>query len=179
MRKREINTNLENFCPHVEAKTIGGTAINSMHQGVCTTHKPMSCAVNRACRGSALAHGNRSVALSTGLNSVATTFASSSLAIVKNDYSAACVTADNSLGLCLGNGCVAIAGGANSMALCLGKNNIAKGELGTWLIFTEYGEFDGEIYPLVNVKAVQVDGKNVKPNTFYTCENGELVEMAL
>lgn len=99
--------------------------------------------------------------------------------MVKNDYCAACVTAANSLGLCIGTGCIAIVGGVNSMALCLGKNNIAKGELGTWLVFTEYGEFDGETYPLVNVKAVQVDGKNVKPNTFYTCENGELVEVAL
>lgn len=33
MRKREIETNHENFCPQVEAKTIGGTSINSLREG--------------------------------------------------------------------------------------------------------------------------------------------------
>ena len=50
------------------------------------------------------------------------------------------------------------------------------GSLGCALFLVERGEHDGETYPIVSVKAVIVDGENVKPGVWYTLRNGELVE---
>ena len=50
------------------------------------------------------------------------------------------------------------------------------GSLGCALFLVERGEYDGETYPIVAVKAAIVDGENVKPGVWYTLRDGELVE---
>ena len=70
----------------------------------------------------------------------------------------------------------ASATGKESIALAAGKDCKAKGALGCWIVLAERGEWDGNIYPIVSVKAFKVDGKSVKADTFYTLVNGEAVE---
>ena len=41
----------------------------------------------------------------------------------------------------------------------------------------ERGEWDGETYPLLAICAAIVDGEKIKADTWYTAENGELVEV--
>ena len=41
----------------------------------------------------------------------------------------------------------------------------------------ERGEWNGETYPLINIKAAIVDGEIIKSDTFYTLKNGEFVEV--
>jgi hypothetical protein len=65
-----------------------------------------------------------------------------------------------------GNDCV-IAG--------IGYKNIAKGKIGSWIVLSEY-----ETEPPFNIKMVkvaQIDGKEIKADTFYKLENGDFVEM--
>lgn len=50
------------------------------------------------------------------------------------------------------------------------------GAIGCALFFTERDEWNGETYPIISVKAVIVDGKDVKADTWYKLVNGELVE---
>ena len=71
----------------------------------------------------------------------------------------------------------ASATGKESIALAAGKDCKAKGALGCWIVLTERGEWDGNTYPIISVKAFKVDGKSIKENTFYSLVNGEAVEM--
>lgn len=70
----------------------------------------------------------------------------------------------------------ASATGKESIALAAGKDCKAKGALGCWIVLAERGEWDGNTYPIVSVKAFKVDGKSIKEDTFYTLVNGEAVE---
>lgn len=70
----------------------------------------------------------------------------------------------------------ASATGKASAAMACGIEGKAMGNLGCALFLVERGEYDGETYPIVAVKAVIVDGENVKPGVWYTLWNGELVE---
>ena len=59
----------------------------------------------------------------------------------------------------------------------IGRCNIAKGKKGSWLVLTEWGYNDIEItYIPVCVKAAQIDGVEIKEDTFYKLENGEFKE---
>lgn len=71
----------------------------------------------------------------------------------------------------------ASATGKESIALAAGKDCKAKGALRCWIVLTERGEWDGNTYPIISVKAFKVDGKSIKEDTFYTLINGEAVEM--
>ena len=50
---------------------------------------------------------------------------------------------------------------------------MAAGTVGSWIILTE---FDDKAEKLLNVKAIQVDGKLIKADTYYKLVNGEAVE---
>ena len=59
----------------------------------------------------------------------------------------------------------------------IGRCNIAKGKKGSWLVLTEWGYNDiEEKYIPVCVKAAQIDGVEIKEDTFYKLENGEFKE---
>lgn len=64
-----------------------------------------------------------------------------------------------------------------SIAIVTGKDSKAKGGLGCWIVLTERGVWNGETYPIVEVKAFKVDGVNIKENTFYQLINGEAKEV--
>ena len=92
--------------------------------------------------------GYRSAATNTGYQSAATN---------TGDRSAAEVT------------------GKESIAIVTGKDSKAKGSIGCWIVLTERGEWDGNVYPIKEVKAVRVDGEIIKPDTYYKLINGEVI----
>lgn len=67
--------------------------------------------------------------------------------------------------------------GRDGVALAWGINSKAKGALGCYLVLAEYGEWNGEEYPLINAKMHKVDGKTIKPDTWYKLKNGKFVEV--
>ena len=71
----------------------------------------------------------------------------------------------------------ASATGKASVAMACGIEGRAMGSLGCALFLAERGESNGKTYPIIAVKAVIVDGENVKPGVWYTLRNGELVEV--
>ena len=89
---------------------------------------------------------------------------------------AASATGDRGAASATGDRGAASATGKESIALAAGKDCKAKGALGCWIVLAERGEWDGNTYPIVSVKAFKVDGKSVKADTFYTLVNGEAVE---
>jgi hypothetical protein len=59
-----------------------------------------------------------------------------------------------------------------------GKESRARGALGCWLVLTERGEWDSNagLSPIIGMKAVKVDGKEIKPDTWYELKDGKVVE---
>jgi hypothetical protein len=61
--------------------------------------------------------------------------------------------------------------GENAIACSLGREGQASGVTGSWLVLSEYGD-KGE---LLTVKTVQVDGKTIQADTWYSLKGGEFV----
>ena len=59
-----------------------------------------------------------------------------------------------------------------------GKDNKSKGSVGSYLVLSEWGDWDGEKYPFIGAKMVMVDGKGIKADTWYTLQNGRAVKVA-
>ena len=71
----------------------------------------------------------------------------------------------------------ASATGKSSVAVSTGINGKAMGAIGCAICLVERGEWDGETYPIISVKAAIVDGQSIKADTWYTLKNGEFVEV--
>lgn len=76
-----------------------------------------------------------------------------------------------------GNYGAASATGKDSIALAAGYRCKAKGAIGCWIVLAERGEWNGNTYPIKEVKAFEVDGGKVKADTWYMLVNGELKEV--
>lgn len=66
--------------------------------------------------------------------------------------------------------------GTASINVGWGKNNMCKGEIGAYIVLGEFGEWDGEKWPLLGAKMGLIDNKNLKSDTWYTLKDGEFVE---
>ena len=100
-------------------------------------------------QGAASATGNQGAASATGYQGAAS---------ATGDHGAASAT------------------GRAGVALAAGAECKAKGALGCAICVVERGEWDGETYPIINIKAAIVDGTTIRADTYYTLHNGELVE---
>ena len=97
---------------------------------------------------------NNCKATNTGNRSAATNTGNCSAATNTGNYSAANVE------------------GKDSIAIVTGRKSKAAGALGCWLVLTERDDNMN----IINVKAIKVDGEQIKPNIFYTLEDGEIKE---
>lgn len=72
----------------------------------------------------------------------------------------------------IGGGCAKLAGGYD--AIIVGDNgSVAKGKKGSIIVLVERNDNMN----IVNFKAVQVDGEEIKEDVLYKLENGEFVEV--
>lgn len=93
------------------------------------------------------------------------------------DRGAASATGFQGAASATGNRGAASATGKDSIALAAGYGCKAKGAIGCWIVLAERGEWDGDTYPIKEVKAFEVDGEKVKADTWYMLVNGELKEV--
>ena len=119
--------------------------------------------------------GNYSAATNTGYQSAATNTGDRSAATNTGNYSAATNTGYRSAATNTGDRSAAEVTGKESIAIVTGKDSKAKGSIGCWIVLTERGEWDGNVYPIKEVKAVRVDGEIIKPDTYYKLINGEVI----
>ncbi len=136
-----------------------------------------SSASNTGNRSSASNTGNRSSASNTGDCSSASNTGDCSSASNTGDCSSASNTGDCSSASNTGNRSSAEVSCKGSCAAVFGKDCKVRGALGCALFLVERGDWNGETYPILNVKAVIVDGETVKADTWYMLKNGELVEV--
>ena len=130
---------------------------------------------NTGDRSAATNTGYQSAATNTGNRSAATNTGDYSAATNTGNYSAATNTGDRSAATNTGNRSAAEVTGKESIAIVTGKDSKAKGSIGCWIVLTERGEWDGNVYPIKEVKAVRVDGEIIKPDTYYKLINGEVI----
>ena len=93
------------------------------------------------------------------------------------DLSVATNTGYCSVATNTGDRSVATVNGKDSIAIVTGKNSKAKGSLGCWIVLTERGEWNGEAYPILDVKAFKVDGVKIKADIYYMLVEGKLKEV--
>ena len=135
-----------------------------------------SAATNTGDYSAATNTGDCSAATNTGDWSAATNTGDYSAATNTGNWSAATNTGDCSAATNTGDWSAATVDGKGSIAIVTGVDSKASGAIGCWLVLTERGDWNGDTYPIKEVRAVKVDGAAIKPEVFYKLENGEVVE---
>ena len=143
-------------------------ATNTGDQSAATNTGDQSAATNTGYYSAATNTGDQSAATNTGNQSAATNTGDYSAATNTSNYSAATNTGDHS---------AAKVSGKESVAIVTGRDSKAAGALGDWIVLTERGEWNGDTYPIKEVKAFKVDGEKIKADTFYKLVDGEAVEV--
>ena len=88
------------------------------------------------------------------------------------DRSANSATGYGSANVSTGSNCINESNGEAGISVCWGSDSKAKGEIGNYLVLSEWK--DGI---LINAKMRKVDGKHIKANTFYMLKDGKFVEV--
>ena len=87
-------------------------------------------------------------------------------------------TGDCSAAMNTGDCSAASVEGKDSIALAFGVESKAKGALGCYIVLAEWTAEDDELdRQLKTVKCHKVDGKTVKPDTWYMLKNGRFTEV--
>ena len=71
----------------------------------------------------------------------------------------------------------ASADGESAIAAAFGKESMAKSSIGSWIVLSEHGDWDGKGYPVIGCVAAQIDGETLKADTRYTLKNGVITEV--
>ena len=153
-----------------------GAASATDNRGVASATGDHGAASATGYRGAASATGYRGVASATGDHGAASAAGYRGAASATGYHGAASATGELGAASATGYQGAASATGKSSVAMACGIEGKAMGNLGCAIFLVERGEYDGETYPIVSVKAVIVDGENVKPGVWYTLRNGEIVE---
>ena len=144
------------------------TESNTGYQSAATNTGNRSAATNTGYQSAATNTGNRSAATNTGNRSAATNTGYQSAATNTGNQSAATNT---------GNRSAAEVSGKDSVAAVFGYEGRARGALGCAIVVAERGDWNGETYPLIGIKAAIVDGETIKPDVWYSLKGGEFVEV--
>lgn len=137
-----------------------------------------SVAETNGLKSVALAEGYLTVATSTGNNSAAITYGHQSVATSMGESSISIAQLDQSISIATGNMSLASAESEDSIALAIGFEGKAKGALGCYIVLAEWTAEDDELdRQLKTVKCHKVDGKTVKPDTWYILKNGKFTEV--
>ena len=154
-------------------------ATNTGYQSAATNTGYQSAATNTGNYSAATNTGYQSAAYSaatnTGYQSAATNTGNQSAATNTGNHSAATNTGNYSAATNTGDWSVAEVYGKESIAMAMGYKSKAKGALGCFLVLAEWSESNGECH-IDDVKAIKVDGVNIKEDTYYTLIDGEFVE---
>ena len=150
-------------------------AANTGNHSASTNNGYHSAAINVGDCSVATNTSRYSVSANTGFYSVSINSGNDSLATNTGYKSSATNSGKQSAAISIGDKSLATVQGNESVAIVTGKDSMACGTLGSWIVLTERGDFDGEINPIKEVKAFKVDGVNIKENIPYKLVNGQAV----
>ena len=123
------------------------------------------------------ATGSRSANSATGYGSANSATGSRSANSATGDWSANSATGYGSANISTGEACSNAGLGERNISVAWGKGNKCKGSVGSFLVLSEWGKWDGEKYPFLGAKMVKVDGKRYKADKWYSLVNGKVTEV--
>jgi hypothetical protein len=149
-------------------------------------------------KGASSATGDKGASSATGTYGASSATGDYGASSATGDYGASSATgtcgASSATGTCGASSATGYCGASSAedkdaVAVAWGYKSKAKGVLGAFLVFadweytgseddTEYDRNNQSAWVLNGAKMVQVDGENIKPNTWYTIENGEIAEVS-
>ncbi|HIY99785.1 MAG TPA: hypothetical protein H9676_03685 [Firmicutes bacterium] len=94
------------------------------------------------------------------------------------DRSANSATGYGSANISTGMECKNEGMGQANISVGWGVDNKCKGCIGSYLVLSEWGEWDGEKNPLLGAQMIFIDGEKYKADTFYMLKDGKFVEVA-
>ena len=150
-------------------------AANTGNHSASTNNGYHSAAINVGDCSVATNTSRYSVSANTGFYSVSINSGNDSLATNTGYKSSATNSGKQSAAISIGDKSLATVQGNESVAIVTGKDSMACGTLGSWIVLTERGDFDGETNPIKEVKAFKVDGVNIKENIPYKLVDGQAV----
>lgn len=153
------------------------SATNSGIRSTATNSGSRSVAVNTGDESISTNSGYWSISANSGYKSIATNSGNRSAAVNTAYRSTATNTGDRSVAVNTGDESAALVEGKGSIAIAAGYKSAAKGALGSWIVLTEWEKDDNGDYQIVDVRCLKVDGENIKPDTYYRLEGGEIVEV--
>mgnify|MGYP005770741009 CR=1 FL=1 len=145
-------------------------ATNTGYHSAATNTGYQSAATNTGYQSAATNTGYHSAATNTGYQSAATNTGYQSAATNTGDWSAATNTGDQS---------AASVEGKDSIALAFGAESKVKGALGCYIVLAEWTENDNGERELKTVKCHKVDGKTIKPDTWYMLKDSKFTEAGI
>ena len=124
-------------------------------------------------KGASSATGNCGASSATGYKGASS---------ATGDYGASSATGNCGASSATGYKGSAIAGDPESIAVAWGYKGKAKGVIGSYLVLADWEGnekkfWTQEEWSLKGAKMVRVDGEKIKADTWYTMENGEIVEV--
>ena len=131
--------------------------------------------------GASSATGNCGASSATGYKGASSATGYKGASSATGDYGASSATGNCGASSATGYKGASSAGDPESVAVAWGYHGKAKGVLGSYLVLADWeGDEDDywhqNLWQLKGAKMVQVDGKEIKPDTFYTMRNGEIIE---
>ena len=124
--------------------------------------------------GHAVAQGNYGHAAAQGYYGHAVAQGDGGHAAAQGYYGHAVAQGDGGHAAAQGNRGRAEVSGKNAIASALGVDGKARAALGSWIVCAEWETEDSE--RIKTVRAAQIDGEKLKPDTWYMLKDGEFVE---
>ena len=133
-------------------------------------------------KGASSATGDYGASSATGYCGASSATGYKGASSATGDYGASSATGNCGASSATGYKGSAIAGDPESIAVAWGYKGKAKGVIGSYLVLADWEGNENnfwtqEEWSLKGAKMVRVDGEKVKADTWYTMENGEIVEV--
>ena len=131
--------------------------------------------------GASSATGYKGASSATGYKGASSATGYKGASSATGDYGASSATGNCGASSATGYKGSAIAGDPESIAIAWGYKGKAKGVIGSYLVLADWEGNENnfwtqEEWSLKGAKMVRVDGEKIKADTWYTMENGEIVE---
>jgi len=149
-----------------------GAATASGESGAATASGRSGAATASGESGAATASGESGAATASGWSGAATASGRSGAATASGRSGAATASGWSGAATASGESGAAKVEGAESVAVATGKDGKAAGSEGCWIVLTERDDN----WHIIEVRAVHVDGKTVKADTYYRLTGGKVVE---
>ena len=132
--------------------------------------------------GASSATGNYGASSATGNYGASSATGYKGASSATGDYGASSATGNCGASSATGYKGKSIAGDPESVAVAWGYKSMAKGVLGSFLVFADWEGNENhywrqEEWSLKGAMMVRVDGETIKADTWYTMENGEVIEV--